>query len=229
MNQYIAKVQCPRCLLISEAPDLDASHWDCACGFSYELRRCSACGVVSHVSTMQRRGEPWSCTWCQRSNTGYARRNDPATATVADLAADMARHGIQLERKQEQAAETDTQPLLIVTTNEIPGCQITQVHGDVFGLIVRARNYFSNLGAQFRTLAGGEVAGYTKLLIDSRNQARERMWREARARGANAVVGMRFDCNEIGDIMSEVVAYGTAVTVEPAIAAETGIVSSAAR
>jgi uncharacterized protein YbjQ (UPF0145 family) len=79
----------------------------------------------------------------------------------------------------------------------------------------RARNYFSNLGAQLRTLAGGEVAGYTKLLTDSRNQARMRMWREARARGANAVVAMRFDCNEIGDIMSEVAAYGTAVTVVP--------------
>ena len=78
-----------------------------------------------------------------------------------------------------------------------------------------ARNYFSNIGASFRTIAGGEVAGYTKLLTDTRNQARERMWREARGRGANAIVAMRFDCNEIGDIMSEVVAYGTAVTVEP--------------
>ncbi|MGE5292288.1 MAG: YbjQ family protein, partial [Micromonosporaceae bacterium] len=109
--------------------------------------------------------------------------------------------------------------VLIVTTNEVPGHRITGVHGDVFGVIVRARNYFSNLGAQFRTLAGGEVAGYTRLLIDSRNQARERMWLEARARGANAGVAMRFDCNEIGDIMSEVVAYGTAVTVEPIEAA----------
>ena len=61
----------------------------------------------------------------------------------------------------------------------------------------------------------GEVAGYTKLLADSRNQARERMWREARAKGANAVVAMRFDCHEIGDIMSEIAAYGTAVTAEP--------------
>jgi uncharacterized protein YbjQ (UPF0145 family) len=113
------------------------------------------------------------------------------------------------------AAGRDTVPVLIVTTNEIPGYRITQVHGDVFGLVVRARNYFSNLGASFRTLAGGEVAGYTKLLTDSRNQARERMWREARARGANAIVAMRFDCNEIGDIMSEVAAYGTAVTAEP--------------
>jgi uncharacterized protein YbjQ (UPF0145 family) len=89
----------------------------------------------------------------------------------------------------------------------------------VFGLIVRARNYFSNLGAQFRTVADGEVAGYTRLLTDSRNQARERMWREARALGANAVVAMRFDCNEIGDIMSEVAAFGTAVTVERSQAA----------
>ena len=105
--------------------------------------------------------------------------------------------------------------VLIVTTNEIPGYRITAVHGDVFGLIVRARNVFSNLGAQLRTAVGGEVVGYTKLLTDSRNQARERMWQEARGRGANAVVAMRFDCNEIGDIMSEVAAYGTAVTAEP--------------
>ncbi len=115
-----------------------------------------------------------------------------------------------------QQVTSDTQPVLIVTTNEIPGYRITEVHGDVFGLVVRARNIFSNMGAQLRTVAGGEVSGYTKLLTDSRNQARYRMWREARSRGANAVVAMRFDCNEIGDIMSEVAAYGTAVTVERA-------------
>lgn len=131
----------------------------------------------------------------------------------------MARHELSLIRRRQAEPSRDTQPVLIVTTNEVPGHRITGVHGDVFGVIVRARNYFSNLGAQFRTLAGGEVAGYTRLLIDSRNQARERMWLEARARGANAVVAMRFDCNEIGDIMSEVVAYGTAVTVEPIEAA----------
>ena len=116
------------------------------------------------------------------------------------------------------ATQPDTQPVLIVTMNDITVYRITEVHGDVFGLVVRARNYFSNLGAQLMTVAGGEVAGYTRLLTDSRNQARERMWREARARGANAVVAMRFDCNEIGGIMSEVVAYGTAVTVQPGAA-----------
>ena len=74
---------------------------------------------------------------------------------------------------------------------------------------------FSNIGAQMMTLVGGEVASYSILLIDSRNQARERMWREARARRANAIVAMRFDGNEIADIMSELVADRTAVTVEP--------------
>ena len=100
----------------------------------------------------------------------------------------------------------------MVTMNEIPGWRIEQVHGDVFGLVVRARNYFSNVGAQFRTIAGGEVGGYTKMLTDSRNEARERMLDEARALGANAVVAMRFDCNATGEIMNEIAAYGTAVT-----------------
>jgi uncharacterized protein YbjQ (UPF0145 family) len=133
-----------------------------------------------------------------------------------DLAADMAQHGLAfVSATAQKPSPADTQPVLIVTMNEIPGYRIIQVHGDVFGLVVRARNYFSNLGASLRTVVGGEAAGYTKLLTDSRNEARARMWREARARGANAVVAMRFDCNEIGDIMSEVAAYGTAVTVEP--------------
>jgi uncharacterized protein YbjQ (UPF0145 family) len=90
-----------------------------------------------------------------------------------------------------------------------------QVHGEVYGLIVRARNVFSNLGAGLRTIVGGEARGYTKLLTDSRDQATERLKEAAAARGANAVLAMRFDCNEIGDIMSEVAAYGTAVTIRP--------------
>jgi len=97
--------------------------------------------------------------------------------------------------------------------NDIPGYRIDEVHGDVFGLIVHARNYFSNVGASVRSIVGGEVGGYTTLLTDSRREARERMMAEARAKGANAVVAMRFDCNEIVDIMSEVACYGTAVTV----------------
>lgn len=105
--------------------------------------------------------------------------------------------------------------ILISTMNDVPGYEIIEVHGEVFGLIVRARNAFSNIGAGFRTLVGGEAKGYTKLLSDSRLHAQERLEEAARERGANAVIAMRFDCNEIGDIMSEVAAYGTAVTIRP--------------
>ena len=103
--------------------------------------------------------------------------------------------------------------IIITTMNDLPGYEIVQVHGEVFGLIVRARNVFSNIGAGFRTVFGGEAKGYTTLLTDSRNQAIERLREHTRERGGNAVLAMRFDCNEIADIMSEVAAYGTAVTV----------------
>jgi uncharacterized protein YbjQ (UPF0145 family)/predicted RNA-binding Zn-ribbon protein involved in translation (DUF1610 family) len=216
MEQSVVQVQCQSCLLISPAPEPEATEWDCPCGSSYYFRRCSSCRLVSYVPSLQRKHEPWPCTWCNAANVGFTSRNDPATATIGGLATDMASQGLRFRGRPQPAEQApDLTPVLIVTTNDVPGYRITRVHGDVFGLIVRARNYFSNVGAQLRTLAGGEVAGYTKLLTDSRNQARERMWREARARGANAVIAMRFDCNEIGDIMSEVAAYGTAVSVEP--------------
>lgn len=108
-----------------------------------------------------------------------------------------------------------TDDIIITTMNDLPGYRVTAVHGEVFGLIVRARNAFSNIGAGFRTLVGGEAKGYTKLLADSRVQATDRLKEAARQKGGNAVIAMRFDCNEIGDIMSEVAAYGTAVTVVP--------------
>ena len=103
--------------------------------------------------------------------------------------------------------------IIITTMNDLPGYEVVQVHGEVFGLIVRARNVFSNIGAGFRTVFGGEAKGYTSLLSDSRNHAVDRLRDAARERGANAVLAMRFDCNEIADIMSEVAAYGTAVRV----------------
>ena len=91
------------------------------------------------------------------------------------------------------------------------------MHGEVFGLIVRARNVFSNIGASLRTLVGGEVEG---LHEPARRQPRTRRStgsaRRPREHGANAVLAMRFDCNEIAGIMSEVAAYGTAVTVRSA-------------
>jgi len=103
--------------------------------------------------------------------------------------------------------------MLVVTTNDLPGYRIEESYGEVFGLIVRSRNMFSNFGAQFRTIFGGEVKGYTTLLSDSREHALARLRQTATDKGANAVVAMRFDSGDIGGIMNEVAAYGTAVRV----------------
>jgi uncharacterized protein YbjQ (UPF0145 family) len=105
--------------------------------------------------------------------------------------------------------------VIVVTTNEVPGYEVTQTYGEVFGLIVRSRNAFSNFGASLRTIVGGEVGGYTKLLTDSRNQAVDRLKQAAVERGGNAVLAMRFDTGDIGGTMNEVAAYGTAVTIQP--------------
>lgn len=103
--------------------------------------------------------------------------------------------------------------ILVVTTNDVAGYRIETVYGEVFGLIVRSRNVFSNVGASFRTIFGGEVKGYTTLLSDSREHALARLRQAAAAKGANAVLAMRFDSGDIGGVMNEVAAYGTAVRV----------------
>jgi uncharacterized protein YbjQ (UPF0145 family) len=105
--------------------------------------------------------------------------------------------------------------MLISTMNDLPGYQITQVLGEVFGLTVRSRNIGSSLGASFKSLAGGELKGMTKNLVDSRQQVIERMVQEAEARGGNAVVAMRFDTSEMGANWTEICAYGTAVVARP--------------
>ena len=105
--------------------------------------------------------------------------------------------------------------MLIVTTNDIPGYRIEAVLGEVMGMTVRAANIGANIVASFRSIGGGEVDEYTKLVYDSRQQVMQRMWQDATARGANAIVGMRFDTGDIAQAFSEVCAYGTAVVVEP--------------
>ena len=103
--------------------------------------------------------------------------------------------------------------ILISTMNDIPGYEIEEVFGEVFGVVVRARNAFSNVGAGLRTVFGGEAKGYTKLISDSRHEAVARLRAAAHECGANAVLAMRFDCNEIANQMSEVAAYGTAIRI----------------
>src|SRR5215510_7771372 len=105
--------------------------------------------------------------------------------------------------------------ILLSTMNDVPGYKVVRVFGEVFGLTVRSRNMFSNLGAGFKAMAGGERKGLTKLLQDSRWEALGRLSQEAAARGGNAVLAVRFDCNEIAGTASEIAAYGTAVYLVP--------------
>ncbi len=105
--------------------------------------------------------------------------------------------------------------MLIVTTNDLPGWEIRRVCGEVFGLTVRSRNAFAQFGAGLKSMFGGELAGMTKNLADSRNEAMGRLIAEARTRGGNAIVAMRFDTTEIGDVWTEICAYGTAVEAVP--------------
>src|SRR5437588_3266047 len=101
--------------------------------------------------------------------------------------------------------------MLISTTNELPGYAIEEVYGEVMGLTVRSRNIGSQLGAGLKSILGGELKGMTKALVESRQQVMERMVQEAEAKGANAIVAMRFDTSEMGGQWTEICAYGTAV------------------
>ncbi|NUR25305.1 MAG: YbjQ family protein [Catenulispora sp.] len=125
--------------------------------------------------------------------------------------------GYQQPQQQQQYAQPPQQQFqqnfLCVTTNDIPGFRIDVVYGEVFGLTVRSRNAFSQMGAGLKSMFGGELKGMTKALVDSRNEVMQRMIQEALNRGANAIVGMRFDTSEMGDVWTEICAYGTAVSI----------------
>ena len=95
--------------------------------------------------------------------------------------------------------------------NDLPGYEVTEVLGEVFGLTVRSRNVGSQIGASFKSLAGGELKGMTKNLIASRQEVIQRMVEEAEAKGADAILAMRFDTSEMGGTWTEICAYGTAV------------------
>ena len=106
--------------------------------------------------------------------------------------------------------------MIVTTTENIPGYRVSNVIGQVFGLTVRSRGVGGNVAASLKSLVGGEIRSYTKLLEDARREAIDRLIESATAAGANAVVMMRFDSSEMGQTMSEIVAYGTAVVVQPA-------------
>lgn len=107
--------------------------------------------------------------------------------------------------------------MLIATSEHIAGHRIVETKGEVFGLVVRSRGLGRNITAGLRSLVGGEIKEYTQLLEDARQHAVDRLVEHAESKGANAIVMMRFDSSEIGNYMSEIVAYGTAVVIEPAV------------
>lgn len=103
--------------------------------------------------------------------------------------------------------------IIVVTTNDLPGYRVVEVYGEVFGLTTRSRNMFSSAGQNLKTIVGGEIVGYTKLQHETREKAIERMKEEAREKGGNAILTMRFDSSTFANVDS-VAAYGTAVKVE---------------
>jgi uncharacterized protein YbjQ (UPF0145 family) len=102
--------------------------------------------------------------------------------------------------------------MVISTMNDLPGYEIEEVFGEVFGLTVRSRNLGSQLGAGLKSLIGGELKGMTKMLAEGRHHATDRLVQEAEAKGANAIIAFRFDTSELGSTWTEICAYGTAVS-----------------
>ena len=104
---------------------------------------------------------------------------------------------------------------MVSTSNELPGYRVVRPMGIVRGITVRSRSVIGNLGAALQTLVGGNISIYTELCEKAREEAFELMLRHAAERGANAVIAMRYDANDVAEGITEVLAYGTAVQVEP--------------
>jgi uncharacterized protein YbjQ (UPF0145 family) len=110
--------------------------------------------------------------------------------------------------------------MLVVTTNELEGYRVVRHLGMVKGLTVRSRSVVGNIGAAIQILFGGNITVYTKLAEQTRQEAFDLLVENAKKMGANAILAMRYDANEIAAAVTEVLAYGSAVVVEPINAAE---------
>ena len=106
--------------------------------------------------------------------------------------------------------------MLVVTTPDVAGARVAQTLGQAFGVVVRSRGLGGNIVAGLRSLVGGEIPEYTQMLEEARRHAIDRLVANATLMGADAVLMMRFDSSELGETMTEVVAYGTAVKLEAA-------------
>ena len=105
--------------------------------------------------------------------------------------------------------------MIVVTTENVAGYKTVKTLGQCFGVVVRSRGLGGNIMAGLRSIVGGEIHEYTQLLEEARRHAVDRLVANANLMGANAIIMMRFDSSEIGQTMSEIVAYGTAAVIEP--------------
>jgi uncharacterized protein YbjQ (UPF0145 family) len=160
-----------------------------------------------------------SCTTCQSEyedwysqgrcmDCGSQLRNDVTGELIALPEDEDNDDDVPLEEWVEQR-----ETLPVATSHEIPGFELVSFHGDVMGITVLAGNTIARLTADARKHFGGEVGPYVKMLSDGRKVALSRMRSEALSRGANAVIAMRMDANQMSDAVTELIAYGTAVTI----------------
>ena len=104
--------------------------------------------------------------------------------------------------------------IIVASSNHIPGYEVLETCGFCYGLTVRSRGVGGQIGAGIRSMFGGEIREYVKMMEDSRDEALNRMIEHAERMGANAVLSVRFDSNEVSNVMQEILAYGTAVIVQ---------------
>ncbi len=104
--------------------------------------------------------------------------------------------------------------IIVASSNHIPGYEVLETRGFCYGLTVRSRGVGGQIGAGIRSMFGGEIREYVKMMEDSRDEALNRMIEHAKGMGANAVLSVRFDSNEVSNVMQEILAYGTAVIVQ---------------
>ncbi|MDI6724365.1 MAG: heavy metal-binding domain-containing protein [Methanobacterium sp.] len=125
------------------------------------------------------------------------------------------REGISEETSTDFEINEILEDIIIVSSNYIPGYEIIETRGFCYGLTVRSRGVGGQIGAGLRSLVGGEIKEYVRMMEESRDQSLYRMIDHARQMGANAIISVRYDSNEVSNVMQEILAYGTAVVAAP--------------
>ena len=158
-------------------------------------------------------------------NRIYTLATDVAERGSATHAANARRmlEGISALHRKVERSDANTSRLVVTTGNDLPGFEITRIIGPVFGLTVRSRDLFQQWGSKLKGgTVGGELGAMTEAMEQSRTQVLARMEGRARDLGANAIIAMRFDANEMAGMWTEIAAYGTAVCAEKIEARDDG-------